>query len=112
MIDANVKAETNAAPLNETANGTAKLKFDMPFFNIQTMFGALAGPTAARAKANFEQMKATSRRLPQLSTKLVRSMPSVPPITAPRSSKYPIPTPAPRWISSPNSRMRGRLRTS
>jgi phasin len=63
VIDANVKAETNAAPLNETANGHAKLKFDMPFFNIQTMFGALAGPTATRAKANFEQMKATSEEI-------------------------------------------------
>ncbi|TYL84131.1 phasin [Bradyrhizobium rifense] len=63
MSDVNVKAETNAAPLNGTANGNTKLKFDVPFFNIQAMFGDLTAPATARAKANFEQMKATSEEI-------------------------------------------------
>ncbi|MDA9504273.1 hypothetical protein XI09_05815 [Bradyrhizobium sp. CCBAU 11386] len=63
MSDADMKAETNAAPLNGTANGNAKLKFDMPFFNIQAIFGDLAAPAATRAKANFEQMKVTSEEV-------------------------------------------------
>ncbi|MGY4371896.1 phasin [Bradyrhizobium sp. LB1.3] len=63
MSDANVKAETNAAPPNGTANGNANFKFDIPFFNIQAIFGDLAAPTATRAKANFEQMKATSEEI-------------------------------------------------
>ncbi|MET3908598.1 phasin [Bradyrhizobium sp. S3.3.6] len=63
MSDVNVKAETNAAPLNGTANGTTDLKFDMPFFNIQAMLGDLTAPAATRAKANFEQMKTTSEQI-------------------------------------------------
>ena len=63
MSDANVKAETNPAPLNGMPNGSAKLQFDLPFFNIQTIFGNLTDPAAARAKANFEQMKATSEEI-------------------------------------------------
>jgi phasin len=63
VSDANVKAETNAAPLNGTANGNAKSRFDMPFFNIQAMFGDLAEPAASRAKANLEQMKAASEEI-------------------------------------------------
>ncbi|MBR0689339.1 phasin [Bradyrhizobium manausense] len=63
MSDANVKAEANAAPLNGMANGSAKLQFDLPFFNIQTVFGNLAEPAAARARANFEQIKATSEEI-------------------------------------------------
>ncbi|SFI34067.1 phasin [Bradyrhizobium sp. Gha] len=63
MSDANVKAETNSAPLNGMPNGSAKLQFDVPFFNIQTMFGNLTEPAAARAKANFEQMKVTSEEI-------------------------------------------------
>ena len=58
-----MKAETNAAPLNGTANGNTKLKFDMPFFNIQAIFGDLAAPAATRAKANFEQVKVTSEEI-------------------------------------------------
>jgi phasin len=61
--DANVKAETNAAPLNGTANGNANFKFDLPFFNIQAIFGDLAAPAATRAKANFEQVKVTSEEI-------------------------------------------------
>jgi phasin len=63
VSDVNVKAETNAAPLNGAANGNTKLKFDVPFFNIQAMFGDLTAPAATRAKANFEQMKATSEEI-------------------------------------------------
>ena len=63
MNDANVKAETNAAPLNGTANGNAQFKFDMAFFNIQTIFGDLAERGTTRAKANFEQMKAASEEI-------------------------------------------------
>ncbi|OAF06223.1 phasin [Bradyrhizobium centrolobii] len=63
MNDANVKAETNAAPLSGAPNGSAKFKFDIPFFNIQAMFGDLAEQGATRAKANFEQMKATSNEI-------------------------------------------------
>jgi phasin len=63
MNDANVKAETNATPLDGAANGDAKLKFDMPFFNFQAIFGNLAEQGAARAKANFEQMKAASEEI-------------------------------------------------
>ena len=57
MNDANVKAETNVAPAG--GNGDARLKFDVPFFNIP-IFGDLAEQGAARAKANLEQMKAAS----------------------------------------------------
>ncbi|WP_247497650.1 phasin [Bradyrhizobium sp. 149] len=79
VSDANVKAETNAAPLNGTANGNENFKFDIPFFNIQAIFGDLAAPAATRAKANFEQMKATSeeitealrRRAADYSTKVI-----------------------------------------
>lgn len=63
MNDANVKAETNATPLSGTADGGAKLKFDVPFFNIQAIFGDLAEQGAARAKANLEQMKAASEEI-------------------------------------------------
>lgn len=63
MNDANVKADTNATPLNVTANGSAKLNFDMPFFSFQTIFRDLAEQGATRAKANFEQMKATSEEI-------------------------------------------------
>ncbi|WP_245284019.1 phasin [Bradyrhizobium sp. Cp5.3] len=63
VSDANVKVDTNAAPLNEAANGSAKLHFNVPFFNIQTMFGNLAEQGATRAKANFEQMKAASEEI-------------------------------------------------
>ncbi|RXT50839.1 phasin [Bradyrhizobium betae] len=63
MNDANVKAETKATPLDGVANGDAKLKFEMPFFNIQAIFGDLAEQGAARAKANFEQMKAASEEI-------------------------------------------------
>ncbi|WGD55818.1 phasin [Bradyrhizobium sp. CB1650] len=61
--DANVKAETNAASPNGTANGTAKLNFDLPFFNVQTIFGNFAEQGATRAKANFEQMKVASEEI-------------------------------------------------
>ncbi|MBR0845277.1 phasin [Bradyrhizobium liaoningense] len=63
MNDANVKVETNATALNGTADGGAKLKFDMPFFNLQAVFGDFAEQGAARAKANFEQMKAASEEI-------------------------------------------------
>ncbi|WP_245323196.1 phasin [Bradyrhizobium stylosanthis] len=63
MNDANVKAGTNAAPLGGPANGGAKFKFDMPFFNIQAIFGDLAEQGAARAKADIEQMKAASEEI-------------------------------------------------
>ena len=63
MSDANVKAETSSAPLNEMPNGSAKLQFDVPFFNIQAIFGSLAEPVATRAKANFEQMKVNSEEI-------------------------------------------------
>ncbi|MGY8638292.1 phasin [Bradyrhizobium sp. 14AA] len=63
MSDANVKADTNAAPQDKGANGSAKLQFDIPFFNMQTIFGDLAGQGATRAQANFAQMKATSEAL-------------------------------------------------
>jgi len=61
--DANVKVETNADPLNETANGTAKLKFDIPFFNIQGMFGGFAEQGTARTKEGFEKLKAASEEI-------------------------------------------------
>ena len=63
MSDANVNAETNATPPNGMANGSAKLQFDVPFFNIRTMFGDLAEQGTTRAKANFEQMKVTSEEI-------------------------------------------------
>ncbi|MBR0822237.1 phasin [Bradyrhizobium liaoningense] len=63
MNDANSKAETNIAALSGTADSGAKPRFDMPFFNIQAIFGDLAAQGAARAKANFEQMKAASEEI-------------------------------------------------
>jgi phasin len=63
--EANVKVETNVNPLNET-NGTAKHKFDIPFFNIQGMFGGFAEQGAARAKENFEKMKAASEEITEV----------------------------------------------
>lgn len=63
MSDANVKVDTNAAPQDVEANGRAKLQFDMPFFNMQTIFGGLAEQGATRAQANFAQMRATSEEI-------------------------------------------------
>lgn len=63
MNDANVKADTNFAPQNGGADGSAKLHFAAPFFNMQTIFGNFAEPAAARAKANFEQMKVASEEI-------------------------------------------------
>ena len=59
MSDANVKAEAKAAPLDGMAEKSAKLEFNVPFFNIQTIFGNLAEP----AKAGFEQLKVTSEEI-------------------------------------------------
>ncbi|QOG17472.1 MULTISPECIES: phasin [Bradyrhizobium] len=63
MNDANVKVETNAAPQDVGANGSAKLRFDVPFFNMQTIFGGLADQGATRAQANFAKMRATSEEI-------------------------------------------------
>ena len=63
MTDANLNAETNAAPRNGAANGSTKLQFDVPFFNMQTMFGNLAEQGTTRAQANFAQIKATSEEM-------------------------------------------------
>ncbi|MDN5005798.1 phasin [Bradyrhizobium sp. GCM10027634] len=63
MSDANLNADTNAAPQNGGANGSAKLQFDVPFFNMQTIFGNLAEQGATRAQANFAQIKATSEEM-------------------------------------------------
>ena len=63
MTDANLNAETNAAPHNGAANGSAKLQFDVPFFNMQTIFGNLAEQGTTRAQANFAQIKATSEEM-------------------------------------------------
>ncbi len=60
MSDANVNAETNAAPQNGVASGSEKPKVDMPFFDIRAIFGGFAEPAVTRAKANFEQMKEAS----------------------------------------------------
>ncbi|WP_369722908.1 MULTISPECIES: phasin [unclassified Bradyrhizobium] len=60
VSDANVNAETNAAPLNGTASTSEKLQFDTPFFGIHAIFGGFAEPAITRAKANFEQMKEAS----------------------------------------------------
>ncbi|MFL5237064.1 MAG: phasin [Rhizomicrobium sp.] len=61
--DANVKVGTNTGPLNEATNGTSKLKFDIPFFNVQGMFGGLAERGAVGAKESFEKMKAASEEV-------------------------------------------------
>jgi phasin len=63
VSDANVKADTNAAPQNGVANGSTKSQFDIPFFSIQTIFGNLAEQGATRAKANFERMKTASEEM-------------------------------------------------
>ncbi|OKO69845.1 hypothetical protein AC629_40955 [Bradyrhizobium sp. NAS80.1] len=63
MSDADVKADTNSAPQNGVANGSTKLQFDVPFFNIQTIFGNLVEQGATRAKADFEQMKTASEEI-------------------------------------------------
>jgi phasin len=61
--DADVKVETNADPMNETANGNAKLRFDVPFFNIRGLFGGFVEQGASRAKENVEKMKAASEEI-------------------------------------------------
>jgi phasin len=58
--DANVKVE------NGTANGTTKLKFEIPFFSVPSMFGGFAEQGAARAKENFEKMKAASEEIAEV----------------------------------------------
>ncbi|WP_439368944.1 phasin [Bradyrhizobium sp. PMVTL-01] len=63
MSDANVKVETNAAPEKVGANGSAKFQFDVPFFNMQTMFGSFAEQGATRAQANFAKVRATSEEV-------------------------------------------------
>ncbi|MGY8708155.1 phasin [Bradyrhizobium sp. 18BD] len=63
MNDANVKVDTNAAPQDVGANGSTKLQFDIPFFNMQKIFGSLAEQGATRAQANFAQVRATSEEI-------------------------------------------------
>ena len=63
MSDANVKVDTNAAPQDVGSNGSTMLQFDMPFFNMQTIFGSLAEQGAKRAQANFAQVRATSEEI-------------------------------------------------
>jgi phasin len=64
--DANVKVEANADALNGTANGTTKLKFEIPFFSVPSMFGGFAEQGAARAKENFEKMKVASEEIAEV----------------------------------------------
>ena len=63
VSDANVKVDTNAAPQNGGANGSTKLQFDVPFFNMQTIYGNFAEQGAARAQANIARMKATTEEV-------------------------------------------------
>ena len=63
MSDADLNADTNAAPRNGAGNGSTKLQFDVPFFNMQTIFGNFAEQGATRAQANFAQIKATSEAM-------------------------------------------------
>ncbi|MBH5368122.1 phasin [Bradyrhizobium sp. CNPSo 4016] len=63
MSDANVKVETNAAPQDVGGNRSAKLQFDVPFFNVQTMFGSFAEQGATRAQANFAKVRASSEEV-------------------------------------------------
>ena len=63
MSDANVNAETNVAPMNGVADRSAELRFDVPFFNIQAIFGNLAEQGATRAKASFAQVKTASEEM-------------------------------------------------
>jgi len=64
--DANVKVETKADPLNERANGTAKLRFDIPFFNVQGVFRGFAEQGAAQAKENFDKLRAASEEITEV----------------------------------------------
>ena len=63
MSDANLNADTNAAPQNGGANESAKRQFDVPFFNMQTIFGNLAKQGATRAQANLAQFRASSEAM-------------------------------------------------
>ncbi|MBB4368872.1 phasin [Bradyrhizobium sp. cir1] len=63
MSDANVKADANAVPQSGAANGSAKLQFDVPFFNMQAIFGSFAEQGATRAQANFAKVRATSEEV-------------------------------------------------
>lgn len=62
MNDADVKVETHADPVNETANG-AKPRFDLPLLNFQELFRGFAEQGAAQARKNIESMKATSEEI-------------------------------------------------
>lgn len=62
MNDANVKVETQADPMNESANG-ANPKLDLPLLNFQELFRGFAEQGAAQAKKNIERMKATSEEI-------------------------------------------------
>ena len=66
MNDANVKVETNADPLNEKVNGTAKLSFDIPFFNVQGVFRGFAEQGAAQAKDNFDKLRVASEEITEV----------------------------------------------
>jgi len=63
VSDADVNAETNVGPLNGAADRSVKLQFDVPFLNIQAIFGDLAEQGATRAKANFAQAKTVSEEM-------------------------------------------------
>ncbi|MBR0715091.1 phasin [Bradyrhizobium liaoningense] len=63
MNDANVKVETNADPLNETAKGSEKIRLEVPLFVAQGLFRGFAEQGATRAKENLEKMKAASEEI-------------------------------------------------
>ncbi|MBR0826957.1 phasin [Bradyrhizobium manausense] len=65
MNDANVKVQTNAEPLN-AANGSEKIRFELPLFVADGLFRGFAEQGATRAKENLEKMKAASEEITEV----------------------------------------------
>ena len=60
MTEPNVKVEMNDPLSNTKTNASSKLSFGVPFFALSGLFGGFAEQSVARARENYEKMKAAS----------------------------------------------------
>jgi len=58
--EGNVKGEVNDPPSNTKIHANEKKGFNMPFFATSGLFGGIAEQSVARARENYEKMKAAS----------------------------------------------------
>ena len=60
MNDANTEVEMNGNAPNPKPGASEKRGFEVPIFAVPGIFGGIAEQSVARAKENFEKMKAAS----------------------------------------------------